>query len=104
MNVFLAVAVSLVVREGTVAFRDGRCDNDDATSDSITCSCILIYVLALSVQFYCVVLVICSNLARDMLIKVDKRTTFSTETNLQPDQQRKVPDLLTPPYPEILFK
>ena len=39
-----------------------------------------------------------------MLIKVDKRTTFSTETNLQPDQQRKVPDLLTPPYPEILFK
>ena len=28
-----------------VAFRDGRRDNDDATSDSITCSHVLIYVL-----------------------------------------------------------
>ena len=27
-----------------------------------------------------------------------KRTTFSTETNLQPDQQRKAPDLLTVKY------
>ena len=33
-----------------VAFRDGRCDNDDAISDSITCSCILIYVLAMRVR------------------------------------------------------
>ena len=47
---FLAVAVSLVVREGAAAFRDGRRDNDDATSDSITCSCILIYVLAIGVR------------------------------------------------------
>ena len=32
-------------RGDLVAFRDGRRDNDDATSNSITCSYILIYVL-----------------------------------------------------------
>ena len=33
-----------------VTLPDGRCDNDDATSDSITCSCILIYVFAIGVR------------------------------------------------------
>ena len=34
-----------------VAFRDGRRDNDDATSDSITCSYVLIYVLVTGVRW-----------------------------------------------------
>ena len=45
MGAFLAAAVSLVVRERAVclvAIRDGRCDNDDTTSESITCSYIVI--------------------------------------------------------------
>ena len=33
-----------------VAFRDGRRDNDDATSDSITCSHVLIHVLVTGVR------------------------------------------------------
>ena len=41
MGAFLAAAVSLVVRERAVclvAIRDGRCGNDDTTSESITFS------------------------------------------------------------------
>ena len=34
-----------------VAFRDGRRDNDDATSDDITCSYVLIYVLVTGVRW-----------------------------------------------------
>ena len=37
MGAFLAAAVPLVIRAG-VALRDGYCDNDDATSESITFS------------------------------------------------------------------
>ena len=37
-------------RGGLVVFRDGRRDNDDATSNSITCSYILIYVLVTGVR------------------------------------------------------
>ena len=33
-----------------VAFGDGRCDNDDAASDSITCPYVLIYVLPMGVR------------------------------------------------------
>ena len=52
-SVFLAVAVLLVVRESAVAwfaFRYGRCDNDDATSDSIACSYVSIYVIVLGMR------------------------------------------------------
>ena len=40
MGAFLAPLMSLVVRERSclVALRDGRCDDDDATFDSITFS------------------------------------------------------------------
>ena len=37
-------------RGGLVVFRDGRRDNDDATSNSITCSYVLIYVLVTGVR------------------------------------------------------
>ena len=37
-------------RGGFVVFRDGRRDNDDATSNSITCSCVLTYVLVTGVR------------------------------------------------------
>ena len=37
-------------RGGLTVFRDGRRDNDDATSNSITCSYVLIYVLVMGVR------------------------------------------------------
>ena len=37
-------------RSCVVAFRDGPCDNDDATSVSIAGSYVLIYVLAVGVR------------------------------------------------------
>ena len=37
-------------RSCLVAFRDGHRDNDDATSDSITCSYVLMYVLVTGVR------------------------------------------------------
>ena len=45
VSVFFAGDVARYSRERSclVAFRDGRRDNDDATSDSITCSYVLIY-------------------------------------------------------------
>ena len=47
-----------------VTLPDGRCDNDDATSDSITCSCILIYVDVVqggAVTFVTTVTICCDN-------------------------------------------
>ena len=37
-------------RSCLVAFRDGRRDTDDATSDSITCSYVLTYVIVTGVR------------------------------------------------------
>ena len=55
MSVFLAVAVSPVVREGAVAWSRSAtgADNEDATPDSITCSYVLIYVSVIGVLLGC---------------------------------------------------
>ena len=51
-------------RGGLVVFRDGRRDNDDATSNSITCSYILIYVLVAGVRLGVLLLFDCCSSRR----------------------------------------